>query len=155
METAVASNVLGRAGLLVGLLVLTGCNVFSDAFDYVTEDTAKTKLSGERVSVLGLDRPPEPDPALAKTEVRLPRPVINSEWPEAGGFPNHSMQHLALPGKLKEIWSTSIGDGASRYGRVLSQPVVADGRIFGMDARDVVVALDANTGKRIWENDLK
>lgn len=147
---------LARRGWpLAVMLVLAGCGALGDALDFVTEDSSKVKLAGERVSVLGLDRRLEPDPALATAEVRLPRPILNADWPEAGGYPNHAMQHLALNGALKEIWSTSIGDGASRYGRVLSQPVVADGRVYGMDAQDVVVALDAKRGKRLWENDPK
>ena len=112
------------------------------------EDTNKVHLKGERVSVLGLEKRLEPDPKLAETAVRLPPATQNADWPQPGGNPSHAMQHLALHGALSKAWSTGIGDGASRYGRVLSQPVVADGRVYGMDAHDVVVALDAKTGTR-------
>jgi outer membrane protein assembly factor BamB len=142
--------------LVLALVVaLTGCDTFSDAFSWISSDSDKKKLPGERVSVLGLDRNLKPDPALAATDVVLPRPVLNPDWPEAGGYASHAMQHLALTGPLKKLWTTNIGEGASRYGRVLAQPVVAGGRVFGMDANDIVVAVDATSGKRLWENDVK
>lgn len=140
---------------MVIALALVGCDTIGDAVLSIFEDSAKEPLKGERVSVLGLENRLEPDPALATTAVRLPRPVLNAEWPEAGGFPSHAMQHLMLDGALRKIWSSDIGSGASRYGRVLSQPVVAGGRVFGMDAQDVVIALDATTGRTLWENDVK
>jgi outer membrane protein assembly factor BamB len=140
-----------RMALLGLLLAAGGCSWFES----ILEDTNKVKLKGERVSVLTLDRRLDPDPALTSTEVRLPRPVINADWPQAGGYPSHAMQHLALDGPLRRLWSASIGEGPSRYGAVLSQPVVADGRVYALDAQDVVIALDAKNGREIWRNDVK
>jgi outer membrane protein assembly factor BamB len=80
---------------------------------------------------------------------------VNADWPQAGGYPSHAMQHLGLDGALKELWSADIGEGRSRYGAVLSQPVVAGGLLFALDARDVVVALDTKTGHERWRNDVK
>ncbi len=143
------------AGLVALALALTGCDTVGDWFGDLFQDTTKTKLTGERISVLSLDRRLEPDPALANVAVELPRPVQNADWPEAGGYPNHAMQHLMLDGALRRQWSVSLGEGASRYGRVLSQPVVGGGRVFAMDAKDVVVALDAKSGQQLWSVDLK
>lgn len=132
--------------LLFVALSLAGCSWFEDK---------KQPLPGERISVLNLDRQLEPDPALAKIPITLPRPVINADWPEDGGYPNHSMQHLSLPDGLARAWKTSVGEGASRYTRVLSQPIVAKGRVYAMDGGVQVTALDAATGNRIWQVDLK
>ena len=145
----------GRRGTVKGtpvallLLVsfgLAGCSWFGEK---------KQPLPGERISVLSLDRQLEPDPALAKISITLPPPVVNRDWPEAGGYPNHAMQHLSLPDRITQAWKTSIGEGASRYTRVLSQPAVAKGRIYAMDGGVQVSALDAATGNRIWQVDLK
>ncbi len=138
-----------RGVVFLALLALAGCDTIGSLF----EDTSKTTLPGKRISVLSLDHRLEPDPALFTAEVRLPRPFANSEWPEAGGYPGHAMQHLALGDKIEEQWDKSVGEGASRYGRVLAQPVVADGRIFAMDAEGVVVAMDAVKGRRLWDFD--
>jgi outer membrane protein assembly factor BamB len=133
------------APLLV-LVVLAGCDWFGDK---------KQPLPGERISVLSLDRRLEPDPALASLPITLPRPVVNPDWPEPGGYPNHAMQHLSLPDNLTQAWKTNIGEGASRYTRVLSQPVVAKGRIYAMDGAVKISALEAATGNRLWQVDLK
>ena len=134
------------ASVLLVSLSSVGCSWFEDE---------KQPLPGERISILSLDRQLEPDPELAKIPIALPRPVVNSDWPEDGGYPNHAMQHLSLPDKLTEAWKTSIGEGASRYTRVLSQPVVVKGRVYAMDGGVQVTALDAATGERLWQVDLK
>jgi outer membrane protein assembly factor BamB len=130
------------------LLSLTpaGCDWFSDK---------KQPLPGERISVLGLETTFDPDPQLASMPVTLPPPAVNAEWPEPGGNPAHSMVHPALPDRIARAWETGIGEGASRRTRVLSQPVIARGRVFAMDGAVQVSALDAGTGSRIWQVDLK
>jgi outer membrane protein assembly factor BamB len=133
------------APLLVSLL-LAGCSWF---------DSKKQPLSGERISVLSLDRQLEPDPDLAKIPISLPAPVVNPDWPEPGGYPNHAMQHLSLPDSLTQVWKASTGEGASRYSRVLSHPIVEKGRVYVMDGAVQVSAYDTATGDRLWQVDLK
>ena len=72
------------ATLVLASLLLAGCGWF---------DSKKQPLSGERIPVLSLDRQLEPDPDLAKIAITLPAPVVNPDWPEPGGYPNHAMQH--------------------------------------------------------------
>src|ERR1700740_3233480 len=139
MRTAVST-------LLLVSLLLTGCGWF---------ENKKQSLSGERISVLSLDRQLEPDPDLPKIAITLPPPVVTPDGPEAGVYPNHAMQHLSLPDQLTRVWRTSTGEGASRYTRVLSQPIVAHGRVYAMDGAVQVSAYDAATGDRLWQVDLK
>jgi len=115
----------------------------------------KQPLPGERIPVLGIGGGVEPDPKLAGAAITLPPPAVNRDWPEPGGSPAHVMGHLALPEKLTRAWDTSIGEGSSRYTKVMSQPVIAGGRIFAMDGGVQVSALDAASGNRIWRVDLK
>src|SRR5258708_4817388 len=129
--------------ILVSLLALCAC---------VEE---KAPLPGERLSVLTLDKRLEPDPAIAQLEVRLPRPIVNNDWPEAGGYPNHVMQHVALGDDIATAWRVSIGDGSSRYGRILAPPVAYGDLLFAMDAESSVSAYDRTTGRRIWEFDVR
>ncbi len=134
--------------LLLASLSETGCGLFDSSKN-------KTPLPGERISVLGLDRRLTPDAALANLPVTLPQPVPNPDWPEPGGYPNHAMYHLALPPNLTRAWETSIGDGSSRYRKVMSQPVVAHNTVFAMDGGTQVSALAASNGNSIWQVDLK
>ena len=103
--------------------------------------------------MLSLDRRLKPDPALAQIAISLPKPAVNPDWPEPGGYPNHAMQHLALPYRLTQAWKTSIGEGSSRYTQVLAQPIVVDGRVYAMDGGSQVGAYYAANGKQIWRVD--
>ncbi|HKS90031.1 MAG TPA: PQQ-binding-like beta-propeller repeat protein [Stellaceae bacterium] len=133
------------AALLLALGT-AGCDWFKDK---------KVPLAGERIPVLGFGGSLDPDPKLAAAPVTLPPPAVNPDWPEAGGNPAHAMGHPALPGKFARVWETSVGEGSSRHTKVLSQPVVAGGRVYAMDGGAQVSALDAAGGKTIWQVDLK
>jgi outer membrane protein assembly factor BamB len=132
--------------VLLASMTTAGCGLFGSK--------PKARLPGERISVLGLDRQIAPDPALANQPIALPPPTVNPDWPEPGGNPSHAMGNLALPGQVKKVWETSIGDGSSRYTKVMSQPVIASGRVYAMDGGVQVSALDTATGKRFWQVDL-
>ena len=131
---------------VVAGFMLAGCSWFA---------TKKQPLPGERISVLSLDRQLKPDPALATVAISLPKPVVNPDWPQPGGYPDHAMQHLALPDTLRQVWKTSVGEGSSRYTQILAQPIVADGRVYAMDGGSQVGAYDAANGNQIWRVDVK
>ena len=128
-------------------LLLAGCS------SWWADDESKKKLRGERISVLQMDSRALPDPTLAATPVVVPPATANTEWPQAGGFPDHAMGNLALPSSLEKAWSSSIGSGTGRL-RLVSSPVMADGRIFTLDARSRVTALTESNGKELWRTDL-
>jgi outer membrane protein assembly factor BamB len=96
----------------------------------------------------------EPDPRLADLQVRLPRPYVNEEWPQTGGYPGHAMHHLALSEQPRVVWRADIGNGSDRDQRIPGQPIVADGRLFAMDATSHVSAFDVENGRRLWSVDL-
>lgn len=112
-------------------------------------------LKGKRIPVMALEEQLRVDESLLETELRLPRPYANREWPQAGGAPHHAMHHLALGPNPRVIWRSSIGEGSSGNHRILAQPVVADGKIFAIDSGWRVTALDMQTGNRIWSSKLK
>lgn len=125
---------------------LGGCDLFGGE--------KKAPLPGERISVLGLGAMLQPDPKLAMAPVTLPPAAENPDWPEPGGNPQHAMGHLALPGRLARAWQTGIGEGSSDYTRVMAPPVVAGGRVYAMDGGVQVSAVDARSGRPIWQVDL-
>src|SRR5687768_8860835 len=108
-----AARSLGARLLTLGMigLTLTGCGSwFGDEDD--------TRLPGERISVWGMERRVEAAPRLAATAVDLPAAVTNEFWPQAGGYPDHAMGHLALGTQPREVWRASIGSGSSRDERL-------------------------------------
>src|SRR3954469_16061323 len=84
----VAARLL-TAGLLT--MTLAGCGGGS-----WFGDSGPPPLPGGGVLVLRLDRQLEPDPRLADLRVELPAATVNTSWPQAGGNPDHAMEHLSL-----------------------------------------------------------
>ena len=128
---------------LAGTLLLGGCDTFFG-------DGPGEPLPGERFSVLELEQEIAPDPQIADIEVVLPTQFVNLDWPQAGGLPTHAVGHPALELPFREAWSVDIGAGSSGARRLISQPVVAVGTVFAMDANGRVTAFDAQTGERQW-----
>lgn len=52
--------------------------------------------------------------------------------------------------KVRKVWSTGIGDGMGKEG-VSLPPQYADGRIYAADSEGKLAAVDADSGKKIWE----
>jgi len=127
---------------LAAAVLLAGCG-----------DDKKAPIEGKRISVLELDKRLVADPKLANQPILLPPPFDNPAWPDAGGYPNHAMYHLDLGDKIHRAWKSGIGEGASRYSRVLAQPVVADSRVFTLDGETEVSAHDAKNGDSLWRFD--
>jgi outer membrane protein assembly factor BamB len=111
----------------------------------------ETPLPGERIPVLQSGSSIAADPRLKDLRIALPKPRVNPAWPQAGGYPSHAMYHLALAPKVSRVWRISIGAGSSKSRRLTVQPVIGGGRIYTMDARAVVRAFDAKSGKSLWE----
>lgn len=107
-------------------------------------------LPGERLSVLAFQRELEPDAVLSVSQMSLPEPWQNQFWPQAGGYPNHAMGHLALGPALEKAWDSSIGKGGNRNVPLLADPVVADGTVFTLDVVSRLSAFDAAKGREKW-----
>lgn len=137
---------------LLGLAVagLAGCDTVTGMFS--SDD--KTVLPGKRLSVMELGANLEVDPDIANEVVELPQPYENEDWAQPGGSPDNVMHHLAASGGLKEVWSVSAGAGSGRVAQLVASPVIADGKVFVLDAEANVRAFDQATGKTVWEADL-
>ena len=137
-----------RALALMLVIGVSGCAWIKPAED-------GNRLAGERISVLTYESKLKSDPKIAKIEVRLPRPFVNKEWPQAGGLPHHAMQHLAASGPLAPLWDADIGTGTGGDIRLLAQPVAGGGAVFTLDSKGRVSALDALSGKLLWRYGLR
>lgn len=140
--------------LLIGLLMpLAGCSTFKNIFG----EEKDVPLKGERISVLDLQKDLEPDDsALTVQEFQAPQQWKNEFWPQAGGYPSHSMQHLALSeGRLKLAWKNDIGKGSSKNFPLNAQPVIVDGKIYTLDTEQRLAATDMKTGATIWDKKVK
>ena len=152
-----------RFGLL---LLLTAIGLSGCGDTWFGEDEA-ARLSGERQPVLARREaalPPLPNSpadygrveAVQTIRAAELEPVWNNAfWPQAGGYPNHAMQHVALSYPLQRQWSRSIGRGGNDELPLLAQPVMAEGIIVTLDAKGFVRGFSVKGGKQLWSVDAR
>src|SRR5204863_1279468 len=76
------------------------------------------------------------------------------DWPAYGGSPEGTRYsplkeiNRSNVRNLREVWryDTADGQGASQ-----TQPIVVDGVLYGITPKHKAVAIDAATGKRLWQ----
>ena len=114
----------------------------------------KSNIKGERISVMAAEQTIKVDPDMLKTKVVLPPPYRNASWPEPGGYPANAMYHLKADGSLQTAWQADAGKGSDDDSRLTAPPIVADGRVFVLDAAAHVFAFNAKDGSPVWDMDL-
>src|SRR6185437_3705342 len=98
---------------LVGVASFTaGCTVIDTVGDWFDAGPKKSKLRGERISVMSADASLHLDQSLKGVDVVLPPPYANSEWPEPGGYASNAMYHLEAKGPLRKLWEQDAGKGS-------------------------------------------
>jgi len=137
------------AALVAVAFLASGCAV-TDMVGRWFSSPHKSKIRGERISVMASDESIKPDASLANIPVVLPAPYRNTEWPQPGGFASNVMYHLEASGPLTQVWEQSAGDGSGSDSRLTASPIVAGGRIFVLDATTHVYAFNATTGEEQW-----
>ena len=134
--------------VVIVALLLSGCGAWLGGKE-------APPLPGERISIMLFQRDLTPDPRIADLAVRLPKPEINKDWPQSGGYANHAMHHLKVAETVTEAWRVDIGTGSGGGRRLLSPPVVVDGTVYAVDVNFVVSAFQATDGRRLWRFDPK
>ena len=132
------------------LIALSSC----DFVDKVVEGKKEPALTGDRIPILLNQRSLKPDPKLAKIKIILPEPEPNANWPQAGGLSNHAMHHVHAADSIKKVWSVNIGDGSDDEERLVASPIIANGRIFTIDALSLVSAYKTSNGRLLWKKNL-
>lgn len=121
-------------------------------------------LSGERfpvrapledsIAVEGEPAPVAPSEVRENTSLPIRLPATTAgDWTHRAGNARHLMPHAALSPAPQLVWTAPIGKGSSRRNRIAAAPVVADGRVFTMDAVTTVTAT-STAGGTLWSRDL-
>lgn len=139
---------------MTSIAAIASALVACDTIDDLISPSDDPPLPGERISVLSLERQLEADPRIAGLQVILPAPYVNTNWAQPGGFADNVLHHLDAPEVIGEVWSVDAGSGSSSDGRLTSPPIVADGRVYVLDAEGGVRAFEAASGARLWAVDL-
>jgi outer membrane protein assembly factor BamB len=134
-------------------LFLTTCGVL--ALSACSE--SEPILKGERLNVrevlttrAGAETGPVDNQSVA---LSIPAAQSNANWTQSPVTPSARVANAALGTQLQPLFSTNIGAGDSRKQRLNTDPVVSDGRIFTMDANNVVRATSTG-GEALWALDL-
>lgn len=138
------------AALLSGCSTLDAINPFDKSEADERAEQGAVAGDDQRISILELSESLKVAAPTTPDQVILPDPYVNTDWPQAGGNVQHVVQHTGASGPLDKAWSTSIGQGSGRKGRIVAPPVIANGRIFTVDAGYKVSALDEASGDKIW-----
>jgi outer membrane protein assembly factor BamB len=142
-QIAVVALLVGLGACAERELILPG-----ERFPVRADLNASVQVEGEAAPVAPGDRPENQSVAI-----NLGTPQANADWTHRAGNARHQQPHGALSAAPTLVWSAPIGQGSSRRNRISVAPVVADGRIFTLDAGSGLVAT-AMSGGRLWAADL-
>ncbi|PRY90200.1 PQQ-binding-like beta-propeller repeat protein [Donghicola tyrosinivorans] len=76
-----------------------------------------------------------------------------SAWPQAHVNARNNPGNLSVSFPLTQVMAVNIGQSEDRAHRITAEPVVADGRIFTIDAQATVQAT-STSGAVLWTHDL-
>ncbi len=151
----------GMAGALLAssIALLTGCADSMPSLPKMSDlnpfKEKEVPLPGKRVAILP-DREKVPgELADGSQPIGLPEQVANDAWPQPGGAPNNAPGHLAFSDGVRQSWTADAGEGTNKIGRVMASPIVADGRVFTLDAAGNVSAFSLGGGSAVWKQSLK
>ena len=143
---------------LTVLMVVSGCASVreraSNIFGKGGEAKNAVRADADRVSVLGLEEVLKKDPALESVAVTLPAPQVFTDWATTGGNLSNAPQNVVGDGPLNVVMRRKVGAGAQGRRAVTAPPLVVGGRIYVIDSRNTVYALDQTTLRQIWRKDL-
>lgn len=147
------SKIACRA-ILASAVVLGGCAESAPELPKLNDlnpfKEKQTPLPGRRINLTASESKVPGELADASVPITLPAIRANDSWLQPGGAPNNAPGHLALAGTVRQAWSSDAGTGSSNKGRVTASPVVADGRVYTLDADGGVSAFAATGGSAVW-----
>jgi outer membrane protein assembly factor BamB len=151
---------LMRFGVSLAALAAAGCSSDSlpslPKINDLNPFAEKQKpMPGKRIPVMAVtDKIGGAELATADKPIALPAPRANESWPNPGGTASNAPGHLALAGSVKVAWSADAGTGSSAQSRVSAGPVVADGRVYTLEAAGRVTAFAVGGGSAVWRASL-
>jgi outer membrane protein assembly factor BamB len=160
----VGSSMIASRGFLtavvLGLAVTAaGCSTVSGTVDrlnpFKPKEVKDEAADGRRISVIAFDEKVAVSETLQGQDFFLPPAAALAEWPQPGGPPDTLTENIEAAANFDVAWRKGFGKGSNAKVHVTAPPVMADGKVFVMDAEADVVALDARTGAQLWKRRLK
>jgi outer membrane protein assembly factor BamB len=142
---------------LAAMLIVSGCASVRDRASALFGGGAPKsaiKNDADRVSVLGLEEVLKKDPALEAVTIKVPAPIAFADWPTTGGNLTNTPQNVEGDGPLNVIMRKKVGANASGRRAITSPPLVVGGKIYVLDSKNTVIALDQASGRQLWRRNL-
>lgn len=151
---------LRSVALIAAAAALSACSTVSrigDAINPFDGNDAPTQTAPQdgRQSILAFEQQLTPDPALAAQAITVPAAVSVTEWSQPGGTADNSPPQSSGAGTLEQAWRANLGAGSNSRVKIAAPPVIADGRLFFLDADHRVHAVSAADGRRFWDERLR
>jgi len=147
----------GVAVLVAGAMALAGCSTVGAVGSaagrlnpFKKDAPQETATDGRRISIVAFDQSIEAAEGLKGADFYLPVALPQAEWPQAGGVPDQMVEHVEAAPNFEVAWRRGFGKGSDRAFHITASPILANGRVYVMDAASEVAAMDARTGQVIW-----
>jgi len=142
------------AAVVAASVAITGCSSAGRMFRARAKPTALNK-EAQRISLLELGDQLKISDTLKGQDFFLPPPQPQADWPLAGGTLQQSVENVDAAPDFRVAWRKTFGEKSSRREHVTAPPIMADGKVFVMDAAADVSAHDARTGDQVWKVNLR
>lgn len=151
MEARLNKTPARLVALLLACSALGGCSYLPSWMG--GESKAEPKLEGQRLSVTTAAPELAPDAEVQKAPFVIPPVNANSDWQQHTGNFTAQNSNLALSGDLTHKTSASAGDGEAFKHMLVPRPVVAEGRVYAMDAQGQITAHEeGNIEHVLWRS---
>ncbi len=108
-----------------------------------------------RISIMAFEQQLAPDPALQSRHIAVPPAVQSTDWSQPGGTADNSPVNIAGVASLQHAWRTDLGAGSNGHVVIAAPPVIADGKLYFVDADLKVHAVSARNGAHGWTRQLR
>lgn len=133
----------------VVLLALAACDSLPSWMGGAKKEIAP--LPGEREDVLKADTAFKADEILQKVSFQLPPASENVAWMQHTGQFSALTSNLSVKGDMSSRQKNEVGEGNAFSHTLVPRPVVADGRIYAMDAAGFVSAHElSDISRKLW-----
>ena len=141
--------------LALSAVLLASCSTISNMnpFKGDGKDEAEAAEKAGRIAMVSAEFVLQADPELVSSAVILPDMEPVNAWEQAGRGSAKVPGHVRAGDAFDVAWTWSQGAG-SDTNRALAAPVAGNGKIYLIDAKQVVFAIDAQTGKTVWKKEL-
>lgn len=112
--------------------------------------STKEHIDGTRENIVLSSEINEEAVDFDHSPVVLSNPQLNLSYPQSFMTSSKTHDPIVFPFIGREIWSANAGYESGVALRIASSPVVAEGKVFCIDAGGIVSAFDAKNGKKLW-----